>query len=214
MRGFAPPRGCQLVGWASAATAQRLWSDLAEIATAVGVADPEGDSKKSAQRLRTYLQGRPDLSVLVIDNAVDPDAVRPLLPVVSEPVYWATIRDFDCLPTCVVAGPNRRMTWLYVHATTPTVLRLHPPVVRFLHDVLAQLPSKSSRSRSWVLPRDTGLSHPQCVTGFGDGQPWLYVFAATPSTIPLALGLWCFCGRRWRICRPRRRRRTPRCSAG
>jgi len=100
-------------------------------------------------------------------------------------VYRAMVRDWDSLPTCVVAGPNRKMTWLYVHATTPTVLRLHPPVVRFLRDVLAELPEVSDKLR-WVLPRDTSLTHPQCVTGGRDGQLWLYVFAATPSTIPLA----------------------------
>jgi hypothetical protein len=105
---------------------------------------------------------------------------------VSKPVYRAMIRHLDSLPTCVVAGPNRRMTWLYVHATTPTVLRLHPPVVRFLCDVLAELPEMPGESRSWLLPRDTSLSHPQCVTYSRDAQTWLYVFAATPSTIPLA----------------------------
>jgi hypothetical protein len=105
---------------------------------------------------------------------------------VSKPVYRAMIRHLDGLPTCVVAGPNRRVTWLYVHATTPTVLRLHPPVVRFLRDVLAELSEGSSESRSWMLPRDTSLSHPQCVTYWRDTQAWLYVFAATPSAIPLA----------------------------
>jgi len=104
--------------------------------------------------------------------------------VVSGPVYRAMVRDWDSLPTCVVAGPNRHMTWLYVHTPTPTVLRLHPPVVRFLGDVLAELPEVSSHSR-WMLPRNTGLTHPQCVTGWHEGQLWLYVFAATPSAIPL-----------------------------
>jgi hypothetical protein len=94
------------------------------------------------------------------------------------------VRHLDSLPTCVVAGPNRRMTWLYVHATTPTVLRLHPPVVRFLRDVLDELPKVSGKS--WLLPRDTSLTYPQCVTGWRDTQMCLYVFAATPSTIPLA----------------------------
>src|SRR5215470_14175634 len=99
---------------------------------------------------------------------------------VSSPVYRALVRDWDALPTCVVAGPNRRMTWLYVHAATPTVLRLHPPVVRFLRDMLAKFPESSQRSTSWVLPNDTKLSYPQCVTGWASGQSWLYVFAATP----------------------------------
>jgi hypothetical protein len=81
-------------------------------------------------------------------------------------------------------SPHDLAVWLYVHATTPTVLRLHPPVVRFLRDVLAELPEVSGTSR-WMLPRNTSLTHPQCVTGWHDGQLWLYVFAATPSTIPL-----------------------------
>jgi len=94
------------------------------------------------------------------------------------------VRHLDGLPTCVVAGPNRRMTWLYVHGTTPTVLRLHPPVVRFLRDALAELPEVPDES--WVLPRDARMTYPQCVAGWRDAQLWLYVFAATPSTIPLA----------------------------
>jgi hypothetical protein len=78
---------------------------------------------------------------------------------------------------------------LYVHGSTPTVLRLHPPVVRFLRDVLAALPDIPDRDRSmssWLLPRDTGLSYPQLVTGWRDPHAWLYVFVATPSTVPLA----------------------------
>lgn len=107
-------------------------------------------------------------------------------PLVSVPVYRAMMRDADNLPACVVAGPNPRTTWLYVHTTTPTVLRLHPPVVRFLRDVLAELPEAPDKSRSWLLPRDISLSNPQCVTYWRDAQTWLYVFAATPSAIPLA----------------------------
>lgn len=104
----------------------------------------------------------------------------------TKQVYRAMTRHLDSLPTCVVAGPNHRLTWLYVHATTPTVLRLHPPVVRFLRDVLAELPEVPGESRSWLLPRNSKLSHPQCVTYWSDAHTWLYVFTATPSAIPLA----------------------------
>jgi hypothetical protein len=41
---------------------------------------PQGDSATSAQRLRQHLEGRNEAALLVIDNATDPDAVRPLLP--------------------------------------------------------------------------------------------------------------------------------------
>lgn len=85
------------------------------------------------------------------------------------------------------------MTWLYVHAATPTALRLHPPVVRFLRDVLAALPSRTEPHTSWSLPRDGRLTYPQCVvTGRRDDESWLYVLAATPSAIPLTPSIVAF----------------------
>ncbi len=73
--------GCPLVAWVSAETTDTLVTGLAEVARAVGVADPEGDSIVSARRLRAELQTRDQPAVLVIDNAVDADAVRRFLPV-------------------------------------------------------------------------------------------------------------------------------------
>ena len=106
------------------------------------------------------------------------------------PVYRAVFKS-DTNPTCVVAGPNRRSVWLYVHASTPTVLRLHPPVVRFLLDALAELAARATAAGDRAplhrrLRRDTTLSHPECaVAGHDHTDAWLYVHADAPSAVQL-----------------------------
>ena len=99
------------------------------------------------------------------------------------PLYRVLLKDSDCFPTCVVAGPDRRRAWLYVHATTPTVLRLHPPVVEFLLTTLAEWDGADAMVRS--LPADSSVSYPGCVAVGRDGKAWLYVMSATPSVVPL-----------------------------
>lgn len=64
----------------SAESLDALLAGLALVAEATGVADPEGDSARSAQRLRDYLETRTFPGLLVFDNAADPDALRPFLP--------------------------------------------------------------------------------------------------------------------------------------
>lgn len=103
-------------------------------------------------------------------------------------MYRIMPKYYGSLPTCVVAGPSRAMVWLYVHGPAPTILRLHPPVVRFLLDTLAMLDEPADSSVSWSLPRDTSMSYPECAVVPSDGRgqaAWLYVFAATPSAVPL-----------------------------
>ncbi|MGH3779937.1 MAG: tetratricopeptide repeat protein [Pseudonocardiaceae bacterium] len=73
--------GCPLVAWVSAETTDTLIAGLDEVARAVGVADPEGDSTTSAVRLRDHLQTRQDGALVVIDNAADADQVRHFVPV-------------------------------------------------------------------------------------------------------------------------------------
>ena len=70
-----------LVGWVDAESLDVLLTGLALVAEAAGVADPEGDSGKSARRLRDHLETRAAPGLLVLDNAADPDALRPFLPV-------------------------------------------------------------------------------------------------------------------------------------
>lgn len=107
----------------------------------------------------------------------------------SGPVYWCLLKDSVTHPTCVVAGRDRRTAWLYVHAATPMVLRLHPPVVRFLCDALAELTQSSVVELTGVyrsLPKDTTMSYPEClVAGRNRRDVWLHVFAATPGAVKL-----------------------------
>lgn len=102
------------------------------------------------------------------------------------PVYRVLLKSRwrgENVPTCVVAGPNRHRAWLYVHAATPTVLRLHPEVVRFLRAALAELatgPADASTA-CWRLRRRTDVSYPECTVIQHDAEAWLHVHAATPS---------------------------------
>ena len=72
--------GWHLVGWVNAETTDTLLAGLARVADAAGAGDPDGDSQKSAERLRDYLAARADPTLLVFDNAADPDALRRFLP--------------------------------------------------------------------------------------------------------------------------------------
>jgi len=73
-------QGCRLVGWVNAECRDSLLGDLARVAEAAGVADPEGDPVESARRLRDHLTVRAGESLLVFDNADDPALLRPFLP--------------------------------------------------------------------------------------------------------------------------------------
>jgi hypothetical protein len=107
------------------------------------------------------------------------------------PVYRASLKDGDGFPTVVVAGPtrDRGRVWLYVHDLTPTVLRLRPPVVRFLRDALADVadwlvqPEIGRGVLVWTLPRET--PDPECVLVASGWRVWLHVFAASPSVVRL-----------------------------
>jgi hypothetical protein len=72
--------GWALVGWVNAETPDTLLAGLAWIASRLGVADPEGDSRQSARLLKEHLQTRATAGLLVLDNASDPDGLRPFLP--------------------------------------------------------------------------------------------------------------------------------------
>ena len=76
----AAAEGVSLVAWVSADDHDRLLAGLSELADRLGVADPEGDSEVSAKRARDALAARTAPSILVLDNATDPDVVRPYLP--------------------------------------------------------------------------------------------------------------------------------------
>lgn len=69
-----------LVGWVNAENVGTAVADLARIAAAIGIQDPKGDSAVSAARLRERLASWQGDSLIVFDNAADPDQLVPLLP--------------------------------------------------------------------------------------------------------------------------------------
>ncbi|WP_084484193.1 FxSxx-COOH system tetratricopeptide repeat protein [Nocardia anaemiae] len=95
-----------VVGWVNAETADTLLAGLADIATRVGVAGPDGDSAVSARRLRDHLSGRQDPALLVLDNATDPDLVDRFLPTggVTRVVVTTIDRSFTQLGEIIDAG--------------------------------------------------------------------------------------------------------------
>ncbi len=88
--------GRGLVGWVSAETEIEMLSGLTRIAEKLGVAAPNGDPVESARRLREHLAVRTGSSLIVFDDARDPDALRPYLPSlgVTKVVITTTDRQF------------------------------------------------------------------------------------------------------------------------
>lgn len=107
-------------------------------------------------------------------------------------IYHCLYSESGSHPTCVIAGTDRYHAWLYVHDRTPMVLRLHPQVVQFLRDVIADLdapgvphvPGLDMMYRR--LERDAAMSYPELhVSGRPRRAVWLNVYTATPSALLL-----------------------------
>lgn len=115
---------------------------------------------------------------------------------IQGPVYRVSLKDYRGFPTFVVAGPDRHRVWLYVHDLTPTVLRLHPPVVRFLLAALTELagwfeqPVAQRAPVVWTLPREDDF--PECVLVASHQRAWMHVFAARPSVVRFNPGIVTF----------------------
>lgn len=103
---------------------------------------------------------------------------------VKDPICRVMTKDIDGVATFAIYGPNRRMVWLSVHATTPTVVRLWPNVVRFLRDALDELADPSSETLIWRLPWST-MNPEYVLLKAPGGHPWLHVFAASPNALRL-----------------------------
>ena len=113
--------GWGLVGWVNAETRDGLLAGLARVAQRVGVADPEGDSVESARLLRDYLSTRTGTSLLVFDNATDPDGLRPFLPATGDTqvVVTSTDRSFAEFGEAVdVESFSRAESLAYLHERT------------------------------------------------------------------------------------------------
>ena len=102
--------GWELVGWVPAETSDALLTGLARVADRLGVADPDGDSRESARRLQEHLSTRPGTSLLVLDNAADPDVVRPFIPAAgrTQVIITSTDQAFTELGEPVAVTPFSR----------------------------------------------------------------------------------------------------------
>lgn len=104
----------------------------------------------------------------------------------SGPICRVMTRWDDGVATFSVFGVDRTLIWWAVHALTPTVVRLWPHVVRFLRDALDELSDPANQTTAWRLPHAKGQYNPEIVVFRApDGDPWLYVFAASPNAVRL-----------------------------
>ena len=66
------------MAWVNAEDPAVLLAGLAEVAAALGL--PAGDAQAAGQAVRHRMEADGDRCLLVFDNAVDPDLLRPFLP--------------------------------------------------------------------------------------------------------------------------------------
>ncbi|MGX1778359.1 tetratricopeptide repeat protein, partial [Nocardia brasiliensis] len=86
------------VGWINAENPGSLFDGLAAVAEHLGVVDPKGDPRRSAERLRDLLSWNDAVAgLLVFDNATDPDLLAAFLPVETNvrTLITSTDHDFD-----------------------------------------------------------------------------------------------------------------------
>ncbi|GGU75341.1 tetratricopeptide repeat protein [Lentzea flava] len=83
-----------LVAWIGAETEDQIRAGMVELADRLGLYRPEDGADITAARVRNHLQTRPGPALLVFDNVVSLDAVRPYLPAVgaTQVVITSTVR--------------------------------------------------------------------------------------------------------------------------
>jgi hypothetical protein len=73
--------GWRLVGWINAEDPVQLLGELGQLAVELGLSHGKLEARISALRLRHWLEADGIQCLLVLDNAIDADIVRPMLPV-------------------------------------------------------------------------------------------------------------------------------------
>ena len=86
--------GWHLVAWVDAEDRRMMLAGLHQVACALGLTGPSADAQESAAAVRHHLEAHGERCLLVLDNAVDADAVMPFLPAagVSQVVITSTRR--------------------------------------------------------------------------------------------------------------------------
>lgn len=80
MRATAWPRGVACLVWIVADEDAAMVTALAEVAKQAGVVDDVVDTEPAAKAALRWLEQQPEPVLIVLDNALDPDAVAPWLP--------------------------------------------------------------------------------------------------------------------------------------
>jgi tetratricopeptide (TPR) repeat protein len=95
--------GWRLVAWVDAEDRRVMLAGLHQVACALGLTGPSAEAQDSASAVRHHLEANGDLCLLVLDNAVDADAVMPFLPTAgrSQVVITSTRRTLGNLGRAV-----------------------------------------------------------------------------------------------------------------
>lgn len=113
--------GSNIVAWINSESPEKLASGLSEVAERLGVADPHGNPEISAARLRDYFSSMTDSALIVLDNAKNPDAIRPFLPSTGSVriIITSTDRSFHSLGREIHLGPlDRKDSKQYLCSST------------------------------------------------------------------------------------------------
>lgn len=76
--------GWRMVAWLNAEDREQLLGGFAQLAAALGLGRGADDSADAAARVRSWLETDGDRCLLVLDNAVDADLIRPFLPAAAQ----------------------------------------------------------------------------------------------------------------------------------
>lgn len=123
-RRVASKRSAALVAWLPAEDTEQLVAALADLARRLAVADPEGNSLRSALRVRDHLAAQTTPALLVFDDACGPEEVRKFIPSTGPVSTIITTNDhaFDTIGTPLrVGGFPRADSVAYLQERTEQV---------------------------------------------------------------------------------------------
>ena len=98
--------GWQVVAWITAEHPGQITAGLAEVADVIGLRGPTQDAELAALSARQWLERASVPSLLVLDNAVDPDTVRRWLPRAGccQTVITTTLTSFSMVGVSIDVG--------------------------------------------------------------------------------------------------------------
>ena len=111
----------RLIGWVNAEDPSQMLNGLADIAARLGIGRQDEDLVRRAKEVRHWLEEDGQRCLVVFDNAIDPDQLRPYLPVVGSAhiIITSTRHSMARLGTSLpVAGFTERQALAYLRRRT------------------------------------------------------------------------------------------------